>query len=185
VRLRNGFFRRSFGEINRFTNAMRLLLLLFLITVGVVRAQQPESATTFFLVRHAEKADLTDASPLTERGKARADKLAEMVRDADVRAVYSTNFVRTRETARPLAEKRGLTVQTYDGKDEGFAKTLLKAHAGQRVLVVGHSNTIPKLINALAGTNLPNLTEAEYDALFVVTVPKTGPPTVLTLRFDP
>ena len=164
---------------------MRNLVVYFLLVAGTALAQQPEAATTIFLVRHAEKADQTDASPLTDRGKARAEKLAETLRDANVQTVYSTNFVRTRETARPLAEKRGLTVQTYDGHDANFANTLLKAHEGQRVLVVGHSNTIPKLVNALAGTSLPNLTDTEYDALFVVTVPRRGPPTALTLRFDP
>lgn len=164
---------------------MRLLLLLFFLPLGLARAQRPESATTIFLVRHAEKADQTNASPLTERGKARAQKLAETLRDANVRAVFSTDFVRTRETAQPLAERRGLPVQSYDAKDAGFSKMLLKNHEGQRVLVVGHSNTIPKLVNALVGTSLPNLADSEYDALFVVTVPKTGPPTVLTLRFDP
>lgn len=165
---------------------MRLLLpLFFLFAANVAFAQQSETATTLFLVRHAEKADQTDASPLTGRGKSRAAKLAETLRDANVQAVYSTAYVRTRETARPLAEKHGLTVQPYEAKDEGFAKILLKAHEGQRVLVVGHSNTIPKLVNALAGTNLSNLNDAEYDALFVVTVPRRGPPTVLTLRLNP
>lgn len=164
---------------------MRVLSAFFLLLTSLACAQQPEPATTIFLVRHAEKADQTDSSPLTDRGKARADKLAELLRDANVQAVFSTAFVRTRETARPLAERRNLPVQTYDAKDAGFAKTLLKAHVGQRVLVVGHSNTIPKLVNTLAGTNLPNLADTEYDGLFVVTVPKTGPPTVLTLRFNP
>lgn len=164
---------------------MRFLSCFFLLVTSLACAQQPEASTTLFLVRHAEKADQTDASLLTDRGKARAEKLADMLRDANVQAVYSTAYVRTRETARPLAERRSLTVQTYNAKDAGFAETLLKAHAGQRVLVVGHSNTIPKLVNALAGTSLPNLTDTEYDALFVVTVPKTGPPTVLTLRFNP
>lgn len=164
---------------------MRLLLSVFLFTANFAQAQQPETSTTLFLVRHAEKADQTDASPLTERGKARAEKLAETLRDANVQAVYSTDYVRTRETARPIAEKRGLTVQTYEAKDESFAKAILKTHAGQRVLVVGHSNTIPKLVNALAGTALLNLKDDEYDALFVVTVPKNGPPTALTLRFNP
>lgn len=164
---------------------MRVLTFVFLLLTGLARAQQPEAPTTLFLVRHAEKANQTDASPLTDRGKARAEKLADLLRDANVRAVFSTNYVRTRETARPLAERRNLTVQPYDPKDEAFAKTLLKAQAGRRVLVVGHSNTIPKLVNALAGTSLPNLADSEYDALFVVTVPRRGPPAVVTLRYNP
>ncbi len=164
---------------------MRNLLFFLLLGLTAAQAQQPETSTTIFLVRHAEKADQTDASPLTEKGKARAERLAETLRDANVQAVYSTAYVRTRETGRPLAEKSGLTVQTYEAKDEAFAKTIVKNHAGQRVLVVGHSNTIPKLVNALAGTTLSNLADTEYDALFVVTVPKNGPPTVLTLRLNP
>ncbi len=95
---------------------MRNLLLpfVFLLTGLLARAQQSETTTTLFLVRHAEKADQTAASPLTEKGKARAEALANLLRDANVGAVFSTNFIRTRETARPLAEKRSLTVQLYD-----------------------------------------------------------------------
>lgn len=159
---------------------MKRILFCLLLSLGTAQAQ----VTTLFLVRHAEKLDQTDSSPLTERGQLRAKKLAELLRDADVQAVYSTDYVRTRETARPLAEARNLPVQTYPAQDAKFAETLRKQHAGQRVLVVGHSNTIPKLVNVLAGTQLPNLADTEYDAVFVVTIPSTGTPSVVTLRVN-
>jgi broad specificity phosphatase PhoE len=159
---------------------MKRIFFFLLLGLGTARAQ----VTTLFLVRHAEKLDQTDASPLTERGQLRAKKLAEFLRDADIQAVYSTDFVRTRETARPLAEARKLTVQTYPAHDAAFAEALRKQHHGQRVLVVGHSNTIPKLVNALAGTNLTNLADSEYDAVFVVTIPEKGTPSAVTLRVN-
>jgi 2,3-bisphosphoglycerate-dependent phosphoglycerate mutase len=160
---------------------MKKLVFFFLLGLGFAHAQ----VTTLILVRHAEKLNTTDTSTLTDRGRARAQKLAELLRDADIEVVYSTKYVRTRETARPLAEARKLPVQTYDGHDAKFAETLRRQHRGQRVLVVGHSNTIPKLLNALAGTTRPDLGDAEYDAVFVVTLPERGTPVVLTLRLNP
>jgi broad specificity phosphatase PhoE len=42
------------------------------------------------------------------------------------------------------------------------------------VLVVGHSNTIAAIVNALAGTTLPDLCDASYATLFVVTPARDG-----------
>ncbi|MCY7353434.1 MAG: histidine phosphatase family protein [Cytophagaceae bacterium] len=168
---------------------MRKIHLLVFLLAGAMtfaQAQQPEAVTTIFLVRHAEKLNNTDESPLTEVGKARATALAKLLQDAGIQAVYSTKYVRTQETARPLAESRNVAAQTYEANDAAFTKLLLKKHKGRRVLVVGHSNTVPAMLNALTRkTSFVDLKADEFDALFVVTIPKTGAPAVLTLRYKP
>lgn len=40
----------------------------------------------------------------------------------------------------------------------------------EAVLVVGHSNTIPELVNVLSGFTVPPITEPEYDRLYMITL---------------
>ncbi len=117
----------------------------------VARAQ-----TTVFVVRHAEKVSDTDER-LTDAGRERARRLAAMLKDAGIRAIYATDTERARDTAGPLAGALGLKITIYDtgGGMRGpvdarpFVAMLRKEHARDVVLVVGHSNTIPDLLKAL------------------------------------
>lgn len=148
-------------------------------------AQAPAGPTTIFLVRHAEKATDDPRDPsLTPEGEARAALLARMLADAGIDAVYATDFRRTRGTAAPLAEALGHEVTLYAEQGPALAGRLLGAHRGQQVLVAGHSNTVPMLLNALVGAaRYEDLDDAEYDALFIVTVPAEGTPAVTLLRY--
>ena len=163
------------------------ILLLALATAAPLCAQAPSEATTLVIVRHAEKVtdDGTRNPPLTVEGQARAARLAYLLHDAGIDAVLSTDFRRTHDTGAPLADALGLPVTTYEEQGEALAGRLLRDHAGQQVLVVGHSNTVPRLLNALVGeARYEDLEEAtEYDALFIVTVPAEGEPVVTLLRF--
>ena len=125
--------------------------------------------TVIYLVRHAEKEAGPDPS-LTLTGRARAEILAQDLAGADLTAIWSTDYARTRETAAPAAHTAGLMVRIYDpGQPEAFAEQL-KLTPGN-ILVVGHSNTTPALVEALGGDPGPPIDEAtEYDRLYVVTV---------------
>lgn len=124
---------------------MRVLLFFLLVINFSVSAQ-----TTFILVRHAEKeangADPKDPN-LTSEGEARAMALVKLLEMQDIDAIYSTNFNRTRNTVKPLAESKKLEVQTYD-KQPDIEK--LKSKGGT-IVICGHSNTIPALANLLIG----------------------------------
>ena len=69
-----------------------------------------------FVVRHAEKAsDANEASvPLSPAGAARANRLAELLKDAGITAIYSTDTVRTQKTAEPLANLVHAPVRIYE-----------------------------------------------------------------------
>lgn len=135
------------------------------------------------LVRHAERADGGAGSanamtakpvdpPLSAAGEARAARLATMLRDAGITAIYSTEYKRTQQTVTPLAAKLGLKVTTVPATDTAGLTTRLKSeHANGIVLVVGHSNTLPNVIKALGGA-APTIADDEYDSLFVF-VPAT------------
>jgi phosphohistidine phosphatase SixA len=140
--------------------------------------------SVFFLVRHAEKVDESDGSPLTEQGQRRAETLANLLRDSEVQSIYSSDFVRTRTTAAPLAQQLGLEVEIYNQNDLApFAKQLLGKPG--RHLVVGHSNTTPELVRLLGGDPGPEIRTMEYDRLYMLVDRRGVGMTTVVLRFNP
>lgn len=140
----------------------------FLIRTDLNAQEVNEEVTYLYLVRHAEKADDgTKDPPLTKKGEKRAQRLADILEGADVSAVYSTNFKRTRDTAFPTAQSIGTEVVIYDPRNKDFLKEL--SGATKNVLVVGHSNSTPSLVNALLGEEkYQQLDESVYTKLFII-----------------
>jgi len=143
-----------------------------------------ESALTVFLVRHAEK-EASGADPsLTNAGRERAESLTALLADAGITAIFSSEFKRTQETAAPLAKRLGLSVTVVPGKD--LDALLSKVHAlapDGRALIVGHNNTVPELARRLTGAKVAELTDADYDRLYVATMGKDGQGEVVLLHY--
>lgn len=160
--------------------ATRVKLFLLVALGWVLTACQTipaEQGGTAYLVRHAEKVtadsqmivDDPNDPQLTPIGLVRAEALAHRLIDADISVIWSTNTVRTRSTAAPLAARLGLEIQIYDASDLQSFAALLKADAGSNVLVVGHSNTTPGLAEALGANPGPSIVEkGENDRLYVI-----------------
>lgn len=155
------------------------ILLLVFVLIGSFSfsvAAQKDSITTIILVRHAEK-DTTAAGstqmqadpPLSAQGKIRADKLVSVLKSYPIQSIFSTKYNRTQSTAMPIAAKLGVEIQTYDPSKQADLASLLKSWKGKTILVVGHSNTVPGLVNLLTGNaSYPNLGDNEYDKLYIV-----------------
>ncbi len=127
---------------------------------------------TIILVRHAEKADAISVdAELSAEGKHRAERLVRVIKRFKPGAVYSTDFKRTRDTAGPMAARRGLQVQIYDArKPADLIDTVMKSKT-KRFLIVGHSNTIPGLANLLGKKELfKNLDDSEHGAIWIVRI---------------
>lgn len=129
-------------------------------------------AQTVILVRHAEKVIEQNPDPaLTEAGQARALVLSQVLADAGVTRVLSTPFVRTRETGRPTAEAAGLTVTELSGGAVAPFVEAVRAGAPEDVfLIVGHSNTVDRIAQALGDVHPETLTDCDYDRLWVLTL---------------
>jgi broad specificity phosphatase PhoE len=136
-----------------------------------------------FLVRHAEKLDDSRDPPLNEAGERRAARLATMLADAGVSAIYSTEFQRTLETAEPLAKALGLTISKVPRQTEEFIASVRSRHPDDVVLIVGHSNTVPDMLAWLGHRERVTIEDGEYSNLFVVTFGKNGGTNVVRLRF--
>jgi broad specificity phosphatase PhoE len=170
----------------RLSATLRALAALLVLATATPAQNAP--STTVIVVRHAEKAAEPVADPaLTPFGTARAQALVELVKDAGISAIISTQFTRTRNTIAPIAAKLGLTPEIVDARvpqhPKAVADGILAAHRGQTVLVVGHSNTVPDIVAALGAPKPVPICDEGYDNVYVVTVPATGPASVVQLHY--
>lgn len=149
-----------------------------------------EPPTVVIVVRHAEK-QAEGADPgLSPEGEGRARALAEAAGQSDVRAIYTTQYRRTIDTAGPLSEAAGVPVTVFAATPanvarygEALREEVLAKHRGETVVVVGHSNTVPMVVQAFGGRPAAPLSEADYDRFFVVVVPEEGPARVVQARY--
>lgn len=156
---------------------IRHVVLLLCLYSGLAFSQ------TIVLVRHAEKSAPTGDVPLSDLGRARAKALAHALQDLNVRSIFVTEFRRTRETAGPAAEKFHVEPKAIPANDLDAIVGQLKAAPTNGVyLVVGHSNTVPAIIEKLGAGTVPPIDDAEYDHLYVVTT-DAGKARVLSLRY--
>jgi broad specificity phosphatase PhoE len=157
---------------------MRCALLL---AAALAAHAQP---VTVILVRHAERAAApAQDPPLTPAGSARARLLAGMLRDAGVIAVYASEFRRTAETVQPTADRFRLPVTQVKAGDPAALSRRVLAHKDGTVLVAGHSNTVPAIIEQLGGPGGIVISESEFDNLFVLRVPSAGGAALVRLRY--
>jgi phosphohistidine phosphatase SixA len=155
-------------------------ILCFVLTFS--SALSAGAQTFVALVRHAEKVDESRDAALSEKGRERARALAALLKDAGIDAVYSTDYARTRDTAKPLSELLSKPVEIYDGDAlDGLAAKLRSA--GRRALVVGHSDTTPELVRALGGREGSAIDPDEYDRLYLLVLLPDGTAVTTVLRY--
>lgn len=102
-----------------------------------------------YVVRHADRDGGLDGLKSPE-GTDRAEALADLLDGVEITAVFSTDTVRTRSTAQPLADRLGLVITLYEDPVE-LSTAVLEEHEGEIVLIVGHSNTVPQIVTELGG----------------------------------
>jgi broad specificity phosphatase PhoE len=145
-----------------------------------------------FMVRHAERADtgggkppagmMANDPPLSAAGSERAKKLAAVLASADVKHIFTTELLRTRQTAMPLAEAARVQPVVVSGRDPGALAQQVRT-AGGNVLIVGHTNTLPEILKQLGVSTPISIADDEFDNLFVIVRPQAGNPTVVRLRY--
>jgi|SRR5689334_2171304 len=160
-----------------------ILFTLLILFCQAVLAQDDFKPTTVFLVRHAEKeAEPKQDPPLTKAGVARSQELARVLSNAGIKVIYTSQFIRTKQTAEPLTAKTGVSATVLTIKpnpsnlrliaEESTAELVNKIlqRPGDTALVIGHSNWIPDVIKMLGGDIVPTIDEQKFDDLFIVTI---------------
>jgi broad specificity phosphatase PhoE len=163
---------------------IRAAILSGVVLLGVSGTALAQRA--IFVVRHGEKISGSDER-LSEAGLQRAARLAAMLKDTGVAAIYSTDTPRTRGTVQPLADELKLQVQIYDVGTKkvdatAFARRLRQQHVDQVVLIVGHSNTVPDILRSLGCQETVTIGPDEYDNLFLV-IPRGKVAGLVRLRY--
>ncbi|HAC15944.1 MAG TPA: hypothetical protein DCE78_08380 [Bacteroidetes bacterium] len=162
-------------------------LVLFLIIFAVSYPLEQlfaQDVTTVFFVRHAEKVDSSSDPELSEEGKTRVESLTAMLEKASIGAVYSTDYIRTRETCKPTAELHGVDLKLYDNNQRSQLNDMVNEYRGETILVCGHSNSVPRSANHLLGREVfEDFDEKDYGNIIIVTIPTTGEPTYTLLRY--
>ena len=148
----------------------KFLTVLFVLSIQLILAQE---ATTYYLIRHAEKdrSDPSNSNPeLTLEGRQRSQRWSAVFERIALDAVYSTNYLRTIQTASQTAEAHHIAIKFYDQRAL-YSEEFKASTTGQNVLIVGHSNTIPELANAILGEQqFENIPDDINSYLYVITV---------------
>lgn len=139
-----------------------------------------------FITRHAEQVEGGEDPPLAEAGRRRAQALADLLRGSGISVIYTSELQRTRLTAEPLARMLQIPIQVHPGRDtETLIRRVRERHAQDRILIVGHSNTVPELLRALGHAEEIRIDRNEYDNLFVLLPRPEGPPIMVRQRLTP
>ena len=130
-------------------NSMKnFIISIFFLTSFYSYSQE---CSSFYLIRHAEKLriDKTERNPkLNEKGILRAEKWKEVLKNINLDKIYSTNYNRTIETANPTSKLQNIDITIYSPNNIDY-KNFKEINKGKKVLIVGHSNTIPNFVNGL------------------------------------
>jgi broad specificity phosphatase PhoE len=156
------------------------LLLGSILAACAAQAPRDSQPLEVIVVRHAEKlADGNDPA-LSDPGRARAQRLANLLRESPLVAAYSTDTQRTRQTAKLSADEHGLAVTIYNPRmpPAEFVAWLEQTHPHGTVLVVGHSNTAPEIAAALCRCGVEPMAETEYDRVMRVRFATDGSATL-------
>ncbi len=188
--------KRHTKKMKRRSTILLTLTILLAVFCQTALGQEEFKPTTVFLVRHAEKEDEPKQDPpLKKEGVTRSQELARILSTANIKAIYTSQFLRTKQTAEPLTAKSGASVTALTLKpnpanlrliaEESTAEVVNKIlqRPGESTLVIGHSNWIPDVIKALGGDVVPTIDEQKFDDLFIVTVYGKGKAKVVQLKY--
>jgi broad specificity phosphatase PhoE len=170
--------------------AAATLLAVLLLPASILAAE------VIFIVRHAERETGEGDDGLSVAGKERAARLAAMLRDARITHILTSDLRRTAETAAPLGRATGLTsvaiampaaaaagVDPAKVQVQRTAEAVKDLPADARVLIVGHSNTVPMLLEGMGVAERITIPATEFDNLFIVIPRPGGAPEYVRLRY--
>lgn len=163
-----------------------LFAVLGAVVVFAYFATFRRPVTTLILIRHAEK-NIEPNNPdpdLSPAGQARAQELVRMFGDTGITAIYATQFKRTQQTVKPLADRLGLPINQVNSKKTADLLAQIRAqNSGQIIFISGHNNTVPEIIAAAGGPTYPVIPETEFDGLYIVSIYRTGKARVVKMKY--
>lgn len=146
----------------------RYFLIIAFFVLQTIFGQN--TTTTYYFIRHGEKVDNTKNPDLSETGFERAKTWEELFSEIKLDAIYSTDYKRTLQTVVPTAKSQKRSITKYDPKTINI-ESFKKENVGNKVLIVGHSNTIPNFVNAMVNQSIyPEIDDLTFGNLYIVTL---------------
>src|ERR1044072_8549627 len=148
-----------------------LLVIAIFALLACATASSPAPAP-IYVMRHLDTPQGERDPDLLPAGQRAAQALAGRFGRERLRAIYVSDYRRTRQTAAPLAARLRLVPIVYDPRDTpGLVE---RVRAGPRpALIVGHSNTVPEIVEALGGTRPAPLVHADFGDIWRVGADRT------------
>jgi broad specificity phosphatase PhoE len=140
----------------------------------------PNSFTTVLVMRHADR---NRAGDLTVEGRRRALDLVHVLGNSGIKAIFTTDMQRTKDTASPLAACLGLQPEVYGRNLQELADKVRKQHQGSVVLVIGHDSTVEPIVEALIGRKVHTSLGIRFDDLHIVTTDQSGKGNAFSIKF--
>ena len=163
----------------------RLIGVVLVILFGFFAQPAAHAEQVVYLIRHAEQVLDVEDPPLTKAGRQRAKAWADILRDANIKAIYTSKKLRTKQTGKPIAQALNVPLNTMPRRDvAGLVDRIRTRNAGDAVLIVSHSQTIPRLLSELGYSKDVLIKKSDYDSLFIVLPKSEGDPIVLRLRYQ-
>jgi broad specificity phosphatase PhoE len=148
---------------------------------AAARGAPIDPATIIYVVRHAEAAAPSGDPSLSDEGLSRSRRLATLMANKQLAAIDTTQLKRAFETGKVVGDAMGIEGEVVpidpaniDAYAPALGAHIKQQHAGKATLVVGHSNTVPAIVEALSGTSVPPIQHTEYDRLYTITIAANG-----------
>ena len=135
---------------------------------------------TYYVVRHAEKV-LTPPNAsdpiLIEAGIQRSNDLNTFFSHKKLDSIFVTKYLRNQLTAAPTATAAGITPVITNQSDTNniyaFINRLIKIK-NKKILVVGHTNTVPLIVKGLSGKEINPIPDNDYDNIYIIKVKRNS-----------
>lgn len=128
--------------------------------------------TYYYVVRHADRLNSSNDSPLSTAGFQRAQDLKDSLINVGIDSIFVSTFIRTQQTATPLADALGKTMRIYRPDTTNGLITSLKRIQGKEMLVVGHSDNVPDIVQGLSGQTVAAIAGNDFDNLYIIRIRK-------------
>ncbi len=162
-----------------------LITCALLVWIGLAGARaQAQPVKIVYVVRHAEKAAQDGDPELSPPGRIRALALSHLLERVRIVGLFATQYRRTRQTLEPLSVAHSVPIETIGaGEVEELIGRIRTAVGPGSIVVAGHSNTVPEIVERLTGVEIEEIAETHYDGLFQVWLSEDSGAELVSLKY--
>ena len=136
--------------------------------VSICKARHKTNGKGVSVLCKRQKIKGNENPELTRKGFARSEVLADSLGYLIEGIIYSSEFARSQQTVSPLSERWNADIKIHRASDpDGQVEKALQ-HCGKIVIISGHSNTVPTLINLFGIKDEITIDDNQYGDLFMI-----------------